>query len=178
MVKETGSMQWVRGLALVILGIIVVMALRGPRDQSGTGRKFPEVELPLLKGGTISTRDLAGKTVVLNFFATWCRPCNMEMPELTRFAQAQDPNKVEVIGISAGDEHRLDIRPFAEHHHIKYPIAIGGEMLLNRLGSSALPTTVVVNPQGEITRMVQGMINEQWLQAAVKEAQASIHGGN
>lgn len=163
---------WAKVLAISVLGTVLFVTLNTPLEVDPGQRDLPHFELSTLGGVVISNESLVGRVGVLNFFATWCTPCKAEMPDLNRFASKQNTEEVMVIGVAAGNEHRLDIRPFVETYQVLYPIALDGERLFSQLGGNALPTTVIVDRTGRITRMVRGPVSEHWLEAEVARALA------
>lgn len=167
--------QQLKKLLVAILAAGLYLACMGPRAQEG-GHTLPPFELNLLDGGTFSSAEATGRVTVLNFFATWCGPCKAEMPDLIRFYTHQDPARVRLVAIAAGDEHRLEIKGFVKQNNLPFPVALEGEMLLNQLGSSGLPTTVIVGPDGHIRKQIQGAITEEALTRLVAQAlEVSAH---
>lgn len=166
------SRQWsihVRAFAVAILATFVYLGCAASSSKSEGKGLMPPFELPLLEGGTLTSQALVGKVHVINFFATWCGPCKMELPDLNRFYQRQDPNKVAMFGIAAGDEHRLDVRRFLDEQQVRFPVAVQGEMLLAQIGSTGLPTTVVLDASGHVQHIVKGVITDEQLTSWVTE---------
>lgn len=159
-------MLHLKKVLVAILAALVYLACMGPRVQD-SGKALPPFELNLLDGGTFSTTEATGRVTVLNFFATWCAPCKAEIPDLLAFHARQDPAKVRLVGIAAGEEHRLEIKAFVKAQKLPFPVALEGERLLNALGSSGLPTTVIVGQDGTIRRMVQGAVTDETLTVLV-----------
>ena len=156
-------------LLVAVLAACLYLACMGPRAQEA-GHALPQFELNLLDGGTFSSAEASGRVTVLNFFATWCGPCKAEMPDLISFYSHQDPARVRLVAIAAGDEHRLEIKGFVKQNNLPFPVALEGEMLLNQLGSNGLPTTVIVGPDGHIRKQIQGAITEEALTRLVAQA--------
>lgn len=157
------------------MGLIAVLAAGlylgffGGAEQAVSDKALPTFELPMLGGGTLVSSSLKGKVHVLNFFATWCGPCKLELPDFNRFYARQDPAKVAMYAIAAGDEHRLDVRAFIEQYKVAFPVALEGERLLAELSGDGLPTTVFVDEHGHIRHIIKGMLTEEKLEGMVKE---------
>ena len=107
-----------------------------------------------------------GKTLVINFWATWCPPCREEMPAFARLQTKHAPNDVKFVGIAL--DNADNVTAFSKQHPVTYPLIIadseGGE-ITRQLGNSrmALPYTVVLGPYEE-TRLVRlGRVSEQEL---------------
>jgi thiol-disulfide isomerase/thioredoxin len=162
----SSPITWVKVLAIAVLAAILYLTFAGPQTSRPNG-SLPPFELELLSGGELKSSALTGRVTILNFFATWCGPCQMEMPELDHFARGLDPKQAAFYGVAAGYEHRLDVRKFVEERKLGFPVALDGEGVLAGLGSSALPTTVIVDPSGTVTQVIQGMVTEKRLQQEV-----------
>ena len=118
-------------------------------------------KLPDHAGTTVSLDTFKGRTVVLNFWATWCPPCIDEMPELAELHREIAPRNGTVIGI--GIDSPSNIREFAEKHPFPYPLLVAGmagSELSRKLGNSsaALPFTVVIDRSGQVVDKKLGRI--------------------
>jgi thiol-disulfide isomerase/thioredoxin len=122
-------------------------------------RLAPEFELTTLDGTTVKLSDHIGKkTVVLNFFATWCVPCRSEMPELERYAQAHASEPFLLLGIDA-EEKRETVAKFVRDLKTTFAVVIddSGDVL-KKYGVAAFPTTVVIGADGRIKLYEVGAI--------------------
>lgn len=120
-----------------------------PREWKG--RVAPDFELTLLDGTAFKLQEAVGRqVVVLNFFATWCKPCREEMPELQRYQQANREKGVIVIGIDA-EERSTMVKAFADELRLTFPIGIdeSGD-LLALYDVSSFPTTIVIGVDGRV----------------------------
>jgi thiol-disulfide isomerase/thioredoxin len=102
-----------------------------------------------------------GKTIVLNFWATWCPPCKQEMPELDQFYQKHQAQLV-IIGISADDLETT--QGFIHEHPVRYPILVGDMQSMGfaeALGNhqSVLPYTVVIDKAGKVRKTIFGKVH-------------------
>jgi cytochrome c biogenesis protein CcmG, thiol:disulfide interchange protein DsbE len=122
-------------------------------------KQVPPFALKDLAGNSISTADFAGKVVLLNFWATWCPPCNVEIPELIGL-QNQYQGKLLVVGISEDDDPPEKVLQFARKKAINYPIVMATPELIDSFGGvSALPTTFVVDTQGHVVQKHTGLFS-------------------
>jgi peroxiredoxin len=118
-------------------------------------------KLPDHAGTMVSLDTFKGRTVVLNFWATWCPPCIDEMPELAELHREIAPNNGTVVGI--GIDSPSNIREFADKHRLPYPLLVAGmagSELSRKLGntSAALPFTVVIDRSGHVVDKKLGRI--------------------
>jgi cytochrome c biogenesis protein CcmG, thiol:disulfide interchange protein DsbE len=99
----------------------------------------------------VSLASLRGRTVVLNFFASWCAPCKREAPDLESFWRRYRADGVVVVGVDSGDA-RSDARRFLSAHGVTYPIAFdpGEKLAYGPYALPGFPVTYVLNQQGRI----------------------------
>ena len=132
-------------------------------------------DLPLqtLDGKPFTLVSLSGKTVVVNFWATWCAPCKEEMPDLVRLQTELAPRSVQFVGI--GIDSADNMRAFAQKLAINYPLVFGTGAtvsLVRALGNQigALPYTIILNPTGSATFAKIGRILPEEIRDAVAAA--------
>jgi len=120
------------------------------------GERLAPLSLPRLDGGQVAIPgDFAGKPLLVNVWASWCGPCIEEMPELQRFAAAQVPGGVQVLGIALDDE--ANVREFLRKIPVTYPIALdmpGPADAGVRLGNpkGVLPYSILVSADGTLLK--------------------------
>ena len=139
-------------LAVGILASLLVWKLTHQTSPPKVGAPAPAFSLPRLTGtGDLSLSSFRGKTVVLNFFASWCHPCKREAPDLESVWRHYRSDGLVVLGVDSGDT-RGAARDFLSAHGVTYPIVFDPEQTL-ALGPYAvpgLPVTYVLNAQGRI----------------------------
>jgi thiol-disulfide isomerase/thioredoxin len=109
-----------------------------------------------LDGNIISTAALHGKVVLLNFWATWCPPCQEEIPEMIEL-QSRYKDRLEIVGVSMDDDPPAAVKAFAKQERINYPIVMGSQISTEYGGVPALPTSFVVNPDGRVVQKHVGL---------------------
>lgn len=129
--------------------------------------------LPDDQGRAYALDQLRGRTVVLNFWATWCPPCIDEMPELATLHREIAHRNATVIGI--GIDSPSNIREFASKHQFPYPLLVAGlegTELSRQLGNKAgaLPFTVVIDAEGQLINRKLGRIRLEDLRGVVLAA--------
>lgn len=123
-----------------------------------------------LRGGKTGLHQRRDRIVVVNFWATWCRPCIKEMPDLIELHDKYAPYGVEFIGAAADDaEHGDTVLDFAREHRINFPVVLGATTTqMQGLGlPPVLPATVVFDEQGHAAELFAGVIRPERLDAAL-----------
>jgi thiol-disulfide isomerase/thioredoxin len=143
---------------------------------SGAGAAEDEASLVLkdLNGREQSLDSYRGKTVVLNFWATWCAPCVKEMPILVSLQNRYGAWGVQVIGASA-DEEPDKIPAFIKKLKINFPVWVGATTAdMERLGlGNALPATAIIDHKGQVVECIRGVFKKEDLE---KRIEAILHG--
>jgi len=138
------------------------VALQFYRDPALVG----DVTMTDIEGRRISTADLKGKVVIVNFWATWCPPCRAEIPDLVALQQKYKDHLV-IIGISDDDDPPAVVKKWAVEHKMNYPIVMSTPELRKVFtGVSALPTSFIVSRESRVVMRHVGM-----LRAATTEAE-------
>ena len=134
-----------------VLGALLIWNLTHQTPPPKVGGKAPAFSLRRLTGtGDLSLRSFRGKTVVLNFFASWCDPCKREAPALEKVWREYRSRGLVVLGIDSGDAAG-DARHFLAVHGITYPVAFDrNESQALNYGIPGLPVTVVINRAGRV----------------------------
>ncbi len=142
-------------------------ASSAPAEQ-GRGEVAPDFTLPDLQGKPVRLSDFRGKTVIIDFWATWCPPCIFQVPELNKLAAAhRETGDVVVIGVSVDVEGPAVVAPWVEEHGVEYTIVFGDEELAAEFGVFGFPTLVVVGPEGELDSRHVGLIEYDTLEDLV-----------
>ena len=137
----------------------------------------PDFELATLNDKTARLSDYRGKTVILNFWASWCPPCRVEMPHMENYYEAnKDTENVEIIAVNMTKTERgsdkIDrVEEFVNDHKLSFPILLdetGEVMKLYQV--MAYPTTYIINPEGVITDVVIRALDEEILAELVKNS--------
>jgi thiol-disulfide isomerase/thioredoxin len=130
----------------------------------------PYPQFTKLEGGPADTSVLAGKVVVVNFWATWCVPCIKEIPTFNKLDRDFAAKGVSVVGISMDDEDFTRVKPFLKKHPMTYTVGLGNDALTKPYNLDQLPVTLVFDRSGKQIKRFEGFTSESDLLAAVKSA--------
>jgi thiol-disulfide isomerase/thioredoxin len=149
--SEAGSICFALALfASLLLRADDIVLFKNPKPA-------PELRVTALNGHDLDLSAFHGKVVLLNFWATWCGPCRMEIPELVEL-QRKYPEQVQVIGMSIDEIEPAEVQQFARQLGVNYPVAMASEAIQQRFGRiTSVPTTFVIDPQGEIVQKHRGL---------------------
>jgi peroxiredoxin len=166
-VNET---SWVRQILSVGSPGIVSNSLYVPE----TRREAPDFTLKDASDKPVNLSDFRGKVILLNFWATWCRPCGAEIPMLEGFQQAYANQGFVVLGVSMDDDGWKAVRPFTESKKMNYPVVIANDRISDLFGGlKAIPQTFIIDRQGRIAAVHVGLCAkgeyENDIQAVLKE---------
>jgi cytochrome c biogenesis protein CcmG/thiol:disulfide interchange protein DsbE len=163
------------GLRAGVAAVLLALAGCGeaPPPHAAEGAEAPAFTLRALDGTEVSLAGLRGRVVVIDFWATWCAPCVVQIPILNAFWEAHRGDGVEVLGVAVDAEGAAVVGPFADEHGVRYPVLLGDEGLARDFGAFGFPTLFVVGPSGRVESMHTGVIDAEALVAAVRSARGA-----
>lgn len=149
---------------LCLLSLIVFSVIEASAQQ-----KAPDLSLKDINGTTVKLADLRGKVVLLNFWATWCVPCRTEIPDLVKKQREYRRGGLQIVGITYPPEKMNEVRRFARELKINYPVAIGSKEIKREFTSSeTLPLTVIIDREGTIRGIIEGIMYSDEFDEKVK----------
>jgi cytochrome c biogenesis protein CcmG/thiol:disulfide interchange protein DsbE len=130
----------------------------------------PSFTIRTLDGKVTRLTELRGRPVVVDFWATWCRPCRASIPHLSQMQDRFASRGLVVLGMSLDDGDPQKVRDFANRLGVHFRVGMADEKTLDDYGPiRSIPTTFFLNRQGEIVRRVVGYIDEETLESYVRE---------
>jgi cytochrome c biogenesis protein CcmG/thiol:disulfide interchange protein DsbE len=165
------ALRW--GFTFLFLTLVSQAGAQTSGTQSLVGRRAPEFVRRDLTGHNLDLARLHGKVVLLNFWATWCAPCQVEMPIFARWQEQYGPQQLAVIGISMDDDSE-PVRRMIHAQSIDYPVALGDATLGERYGGVlGLPLTFLIDRNGKVRAKFQGETDPGKIEASLRSLLAT-----
>ena len=143
-----------------ILALLILFSVSATA-QVKEGENAPNFTLKNLDGKEISLNQFRGKHVLINFWATWCGPCKIEMPSLEALYERFKDRNFVLLAISNDMFGANIVKPFVKAHNINFPVLLDQRLKVsNAFGVVSLPTTFMIDPQGKIIGALFGA--EDW----------------
>jgi len=160
-----------RYIVLCSLLVGICIACCSPEAFAGdslVNRKAPEFARKDLNGARLDLKSFRGKIVLLNFWATWCAPCQLEMPVFAQWQRQYGPLGLQVIGISI-DDTPAPVRSLLSRLLLNYPVAMGDATLGERYGGVlGLPLTYLIDKDGVVRAVFQGDVDVNTIERELK----------
>jgi cytochrome c biogenesis protein CcmG/thiol:disulfide interchange protein DsbE len=138
----------------------------------------PDVTFKDLQGKDVSLASLKGKVVVVNFWATWCEPCQVEIPWMIGFQKKYADRGFTLLGVAMDEEGKSAVEPFVQKTQfdvdghpttMSYPIVLGDDDLAGKFGGLlGLPTTYVITRDGKVAKHYIGLATESDLDKLIQ----------
>jgi cytochrome c biogenesis protein CcmG/thiol:disulfide interchange protein DsbE len=158
-------------------GVIGVTVIDGAKSKSAAN-PAPEVTLKDLDGKDLSLGQYKGKVVLVNFWATWCEPCQVEIPWLIEMQQKYAAKGFTVLGIAMDEEGASVVTPWVKKERfdvngsksqMNYPIVIGNETAADKFGGLlGYPTSILVTRDGKIVKRITGLISYEEISKSIE----------
>ena len=138
------------------------------------GVPAPDFELTSLDGKRVKLSDYRGKAVLLNFWATWCSPCKVEMPWFVDLQKKYGTDGLVILGIAMDDTETPKIAQFASEMGVNYPVLLGTDQVSEAYGNvQFLPTSFYINREGKIIAKGAGLLGRNDIEENIRKALAS-----
>jgi peroxiredoxin len=169
-------------LLVVLAAVIAIVVLGGHRHKrssasgaelkgDGIGATAPDFTLTTLDGRRVKLSDYRGKAVLLNFWATWCGPCKVEIPWFMDLEKQYGNQGLVVLGVAMDDDGKDGVTKFAKDMKIDYTVLLGNDDVADQYGGvEGLPTTFYLDRNGKIVKKVAGLVSHSEIEDGIKEA--------
>ncbi|MET0785551.1 MAG: thiol-disulfide oxidoreductase ResA [Paenisporosarcina sp.] len=151
-------------LTVLVAAIAFTIYTNATKDKVqvlGVGDQAPDFTLVDLNGEEHRLSDYKGQGVLLNFWGTWCKPCAKEMPALNKQYTEYKDQGVQVLAVNIAQSN-FEVQKFADQYGLDFPVVLDRtKSVMHTYNVDPLPTTVLVNPEGDIERIIMGEMKEQ-----------------
>jgi peroxiredoxin len=137
--------------------------------ESGTRQEAPDFELKDVNGKSVKLSDFRGKVVMIDFWATWCGPCRLEIPWFMDFERKYKDQGFVVIGVAMDDEGWPAVKPFVEKMKMNYRVGLGNDYLSNLYGGvETIPTTILIDRDGRVASIHTSLAGKDEFAGAIE----------
>ncbi|WP_442598286.1 peroxiredoxin family protein [Neobacillus sp. D3-1R] len=130
------------------------------------GNKAPDFQLQTLDGKEMKLSDMAGKKVILNFWATWCPPCKAEMPHMQEFYSEQKDNGIEIVAVNltTAEKNQDDIGKFIKDYGLTFPVLLDSPGEVGQTYQAfTIPTSYIIDSNGIIRKKIVGPMDKDMM---------------
>jgi thiol-disulfide isomerase/thioredoxin len=158
-----------RKFFLIAFAAILAMVVVGCKHKASANGGPTQVVIKSLDGKDVTVAQYKGKVVLVNFWATWCEPCKIEIPELIQLQTKYEPKGFTILGVAMDDDGKSVVAPFVQTKRyeigggqqvpMNYPILLGNDEIANKFGGLlGFPTTVLFDKNGKEIKRTTGAI--------------------
>jgi thiol-disulfide isomerase/thioredoxin len=153
---------------LTLIGCGKGMQNQGTKETSSAAAEA-SVQIPTMEGTNTSLDQYKGKAVLVNFWATWCAPCRIEIPWLIEFNEKYGPKGLVILGVAMDDEGNQVVQPYVRDRRfdvnghpeaMNYPILLGNSKIAEKFGGIlGMPTSMLYSREGKKVKTIVGLID-------------------
>ncbi|UOF92048.1 redoxin domain-containing protein [Fodinisporobacter ferrooxydans] len=165
--------RWTVILLIFVLAVAIMASIykqfkqTTPLDGLNPGQAAPNFVLQNLQGNDVSLQEFKGKVVLINIWASWCKPCRDEIPGIVQTYQAYKNQGFVVLGVNY-KENPVTVKGFMEQFHMNYPVVFDTDGKMSEMYKvGPLPTSFLVNRKGIIEKVIVGQMSESYLKQAI-----------
>lgn len=168
-----------RALVFSLAALILTIGLAGCGSETrveasvkpeAKRKPAPDFSLKDLNGNTVKLSDYKGKVVLLNFWATWCGPCKLEIPWFIEFEQNYKDRGFAVLGVAMDDEGWEVVKPYLAARKVNYRVVVGNDGIAQNYGGvDSLPTSFIIDRDGRIASTHVGLVSRKDYESEIKQ---------
>lgn len=155
-------------VVIALLGLLTTLSATADLIPIDARKAVPDFALNDANGRSIKLSTYKGRVVLLDFWATWCEGCKVEIPWYMDFQKKYKADGLSVVGVSMDEDGWKSVKPFLEKTPINYPIVVGNQDLAQRFGVDALPVTLLIDRDGKIADQHVGMVNKDTFEGEIQ----------
>src|SRR5207244_11381520 len=166
MVRGNGK----RVFAATMLALVSLASGRLPAAITAANLRqlAPDFTLKNSKGSSVKLSEYKGKVVLLDFWATWCGGCKVEIPWFMEFAEKHKTSGLAVVGVAMDEDGWKLVKPYLKEKKVNYPVVIGNEALAKQYGVDSLPMTLLIDRDGKIAASHVGLVDKQKIEDEIR----------
>jgi cytochrome c biogenesis protein CcmG/thiol:disulfide interchange protein DsbE len=155
---------------IAFITLCFVLPARAPADLTPANSRKTASDFTLSdsKGAFVKLSAYKGRVVLLDFWATWCEGCKMEIPWYMEFQNKYKESGLSVVGVSMDEDGWKAVKPFLEEKKVNYPVVIGDWDLAKLFGITALPVTLLIDRDGKVADLHLGMVDKEAFEREIK----------
>lgn len=159
-------------LALMVVAIVFTIYTNLTKERTAliqVGDDAPDFALVDMNGERHQLSDYKGQGVFLNFWGTWCKPCEREFPLMDKQYQQYKDKGLEILAVNIG-ESEFAVQKFIDRKGLSFPVLIdGNKSVMETYKINPLPTTLLINPEGKIEKVITGEMNEEMIKEYMEQ---------
>lgn len=159
-------------LGLMTLAIVFTIYSNLTKEKNEilqVGDKAPDFALVDMKGEKHQLSDYKGQGVFLNFWGTWCKPCEREFPLMDKHYQEYKEKGLEILAVNIG-ESNFAVQKYVDRKSLGFPVLIdNNKSVMETYNINPLPTTLLINPEGIIEKVITGEMSEETIKAYMEQ---------
>ena len=121
-------------------------------------------------GNPVKLSDLRGKVVLLNFWATWCAPCRLEIPWFVEFQETYRDQDFAILGVSLDEAGWNAVGPYIHTRNVNYTVVTGNDEVARLYGADSLPTTLIIDRSGRVAARHVGICGKNEYESEIRKA--------
>jgi peroxiredoxin len=155
---------------IAFLALCFALPSRAPADLTAANSRKTASDFTLSdsKGASVKLSDYKGRVVLLDFWATWCGGCKVEIPWYMEFQSKYKASGLSVIGVSMDEDGWKSVKPFLEKQPMNYSVVIGNPDLAKLYGVDAMPMTLLIDRDGKVAASHVGMVDKNAFESEIQ----------